>query len=422
MRRKSVITGLAAAVMSMGALSACGGSDDDSTAASGASAATTTTSSGAAAAGGKIDSSKPAVVLALNSLKIQTVDLLTPYEAGAKAAAAVINGKGGIGGRKVEVFTCNTMYQPATVAACARKSIAAKATAAFGCEPSWPIAGLPIMAKAKIPSFNCPNAAPDWTNPWSFGLTGGTNGDNRAFANWICTRDDIKSVATFVQDIPISHTATPAAMDPVLKGCGKTIKYFYYPITGADLTPDVSKVAATKPDFVLAQGGGALAIQVFKLFSQAGIPASKMGISGNALSKKQVLDPAGATMDGVYSAINTQSWDNTSDADVAEYLKAMAASSPDVDAQDVNPETAYMQVMAMYAASKNIKGDITGQSLADYMNKANNVPIPTSRSILNPGPTGYAQIKQPYDQMVQWKDGKLNVLTENTDQGWIKGY
>jgi ABC-type branched-subunit amino acid transport system substrate-binding protein len=417
MRRNQVIAALAAALLCTTALAACGSDDDAKTASTAGGGASTSASGG----GGAVDSSKPPVVLSVNALKIQAVDLLTPYVAGAQAAADALNAKGGIGGRKVEIDSCNTMYQPATGAKCARETASKKATAMIGCEPTWANSGLPILGKAKIPSFNCPNVEADWKDPWSFGLTLGTNGDNRAFASYLCTRDDVKKVVAFVQDIPISHSATPAAMDPVLKGCGKTAEYVYYPITGADLTPDVAKAAALKPDFVLTQAGGALALQVFKLFSQAGISADKMGASGNAFAKKDVLTPAGATMDGVYGSINVRSWSDTSDPGVAEYQKAMASAG--VDADDVNPETAYMTVMAIATAGEEIGADaFDSQSLADWMNKANNVAIPTSREILNPGPTGYPQIKQPYNQIVQWKDGKLNVVTDGTDDGWIKGF
>jgi len=30
------------------------------------------------------------------------------------------------------------------------------------------------------------------------------------------------------------------------------------------------------------------------------------------------------------------------------------------------------------------------------------------------------ELKQPYVQIVQWKDGKLNVVTEGTEDGWVK--
>jgi branched-chain amino acid transport system substrate-binding protein len=415
MRRNKVIAAVAAALLATAALSACGSDDDTKTASTGGG------TSPSAAGGGTIDSSKPPVVLSVNALKIQAVDILTPTLAGAEAAANVINAKGGIGGRKVEIKSCNTMYQPATGAKCARQTVSDKATAMVGCEPTWGNSGLPILSKAKIPTFNCPNTEPDWTDPWSFALTLGVNGDNQALATYLCTRDDVKKVVVFTQDIPVSRSATPAAVDPVLKGCGKSASYVYYPITGADLTPDVAKAVALKPDFVMTLGGGALAVQVFKLFTQAGMSPDKMSASGNAFANKSVLEPAGAAMDGVYGAVNVRSWSDTSDPGVAEYRKAMESS--DVDAEDTITETAYMTVMAIDTAAQEIGADaFDSQSLADWMNKANNVAIPTSREILNPGPEGYPQIKQPYNQIVQWKGGKLNVITEGTDDGWVRGF
>jgi ABC-type branched-subunit amino acid transport system substrate-binding protein len=416
MRRNHAILGLVAALSCTAALSACGSSDSTST----SSTASGTTAGSGAAATGKIDSSKPPVTLQLNTLKIQAVDLLTPYGAGANAAADVINAQGGIGGRKVEIATCNTMYQPATVATCAHKAVSAKATATFGCDPTWAIGGLPITSKAEIPSFNCPTAAGDYTNPWNVGLTGGS-GTNHAIAEYLCTQSDIKKVAAFVQDIPLSHQQTPPSMTPVLTACGKTITYYYYPITGADLTPDVTKVAATKPDFVLTQAGGPIAVQVFKLFEQAGIPATKLGGSVNAFAYDAVLKPSGSAADGLRGGVEVQSWGDTGNPDVAAYLKAMEGSG--VDPQDGNPETAYMVVMAIYTAAKKIGFDkFDSASLAKYMTTANNVSLPLNRDILNPGPADSPSIKQPYSQMVQWKDGKLQILTQGNNLGWFKGF
>ena len=61
-------------------------------------------------------------------------------------------------------------------------------------------------------------------------------------------------------------------------------------------------------------------------------------------------------------------------------------------------------------------------SLVEFMNSANGVAVPNSREILNPGPAEYPQVKQPFSQIAQWKDGKLLPVTEGTDEGWVKAF
>ncbi len=419
MRRNQVIAALLAAVASVGVLTGCGSDSDDSQD-SGATTAATTAASGGESTG-KIDESKEPVVVALNALKVQAVDLLTPYEAGAEAAAKKINAAGGFGGRELVIESCNTAYQPATAVTCARKMLAKKPVATIGCEPTWASSGLPIFAKEKIPSFNCINVEEDFTNPMNFGMTQGQAGDQRAVARYLCTRDDVQKVAVFTQDIPFQHEAAPASIGPTLKECGKEVSYTYYPITGGDLLPAVSKAAKTDPDFVITLGGGPLAVQIFKAFGQAGIPADKLFASGNAVAYESVFKPGGEALDGAYGVVEVMSWGEESDPDVAEYLQAMEGSG--TDARDANPQTAYMQVMTLYTAAKEVGFDqFDSASLVEFMNTANDVAVPLTPGIKNPGPKGAPQVKQPYAQIVQWKDGKLNIVREGTEDGWVMAF
>ncbi|MBF6621347.1 MAG: ABC transporter substrate-binding protein [Patulibacter sp.] len=419
MRRTQVIAALVAALTSVSVLTACG--DDDTEEAAGGAAATTTATGSQGESGGAIDDSKEPIVVALNALKVQAVDLLTPYEAGAEAAANKINAAGGFGGRKVVVESCNTGYQPATTVTCARKTLAKKPVATIGCEPTWPNAGLPIYAKAKVPSFNCINVPEDYENPMNFGMTQGQAGDQRAVARYLCTRDDVKKVAVFTQDIPFQHEAAPASIGPPLKECGKSVTYTYYPITGGDLAPAAAKAVKGDPDFVITLGGGPLAVQIYKALGQAGIPADRVFASGNAVAYESVFKPGGAALDGAYGVVEVMSWGETSDPDVAEYMEAMEGSS--VDARDANPQTAYMQMMTLYTAAKEVGFDkFDSASLTEFMSTANDVAVPLTPGIRNPGPKGAPQVKQPYAQIVQWKDGKLNIVREGTEDGWVMAF
>jgi branched-chain amino acid transport system substrate-binding protein len=416
--RRGAATALVVVMAAFGA-AACGDDDDDGGGGQGAAPAATTPAEGGAT--GQIDESKPPVVLALHALKIPVVDLLTPYIAGSNAAAKVINEKGGFGGRKLEIINCNTMYQPATVGTCARKTLREDPVASFGCDPVWPNAGLPIYARAEKPSFNCPNVEEDWTNPWSFGMTGGQEGDFRASARWLCTRADVQKVVVFTQDIPFQRENAPRVIGDTLKACDKTASFVYYPITGADLTPYVNRASRQDPDMVITLGGGPVAIQFFTLFNRAGITADKLIGSANMFANEQVLSKAPDIMEGAHGVIETSSWGQTDDPGIAEYLKAMEGE--DYDAQDTNPLTAYTFVMTIYTAAQKIGFDkFNSASLKEFMDTANNVPVPTTREIVNPGPEGFPQIKQPYSMIVQWKDGKLSPVTEGTEDGWVKGF
>jgi hypothetical protein len=168
-------------------------------------------------------------------------------------------------------------------------------------------------------------------------------------------------------------------------------------------------------------GGGALAVNIYKQFAAAGIPADRIIGSANQMDYAQVLEPGGAALDGAYASMEVKSWGDTADPDVAAYLKAMEGSG--WEAKDPNPATAYMYVMAIYTAAQKIGFDkFNSTALRDWFNTANDVALPLSRSVLNPPPPGYPQVKQPYVQIVQWKGGKLSPVTEGTEEGWLNGF
>jgi hypothetical protein len=75
-----------------------------------------------------------------------------------------------------------------------------------------------------------------------------------------------------------------------------------------------------------------------------------------------------------------------------------------------------------YTAAKEIGFDkVNGELLDQYFNTKTGVHLPLSRELTNPGPTTSPQSKQVYGQLVQWKDGKINVIQQGTEDGWISG-
>jgi ABC-type branched-subunit amino acid transport system substrate-binding protein len=371
----------------------------------------------------KIDKSKPPVTIALITLKVPGSDLLTGYNAGAQAAVKQINAQGGFGGRKAVIVSCNTMLQASVAATCAHQTLARHPVVMFGCEPSWGQSGLPFYAAAKVPTFNCMNTATDFHNPWSFGLQAGGFGLQGAMARYLCTRADVKSVVMFALDVPVYRGTAKVATGQPLAKCGKTVHYVFIPFNAADVSPYVDKAVSFKPDFVtLFPLAGAGAIPIYKSFAQNNIPASRTIISESNLTPA-TFKAAGALMEGAYGADQWASWSDTSNPDVAAYLRAMKGSS--ADPRDSNAELGYANVRFQYNVAKKIGfANFDSASLAKFMrDKQNNgFPIPLSRSLVIPGPKGYPQQRQPYGQITQWKNGKLNVVTKGTDKGWVSGF
>lgn len=378
-------------------------------------------SGGSGRAKGASHNDKP-VVFVLNTLKISGSDLLTPYAAGADAAAKQINARGGFGGRSVVIHTCNTMGQPSTTATCAHTTVADHPVAALGCELTWGEAALPVLAKAQIPSIMCLNTSQDFTNRWSFGLAASSFGEDRGMARYLCSRSGIRRVGVLTVDLPQLRDVANQAIGPVLQGCGKRVRYVYYPLNTTDLSPFVTKVLQGKPDFVMTFPlSGAQTPELFKDFEQSGFSASRMSAASSSFGYKETLRPAGAAMDGAYSTFEYESWGNTTDPQVAAYLRAMRGSG--VDPRNSNVEGGYQAVMALYAIAKRIGfGRLDSASLTSFLRSRTGVSLPLSRTLVNPGPSGHSQVKQPYVQIVRWEHGKLITVDRGTNHGWVRGY
>jgi branched-chain amino acid transport system substrate-binding protein len=427
-RIKHLGTGLVVALISVGGLAACGGDDDDN----GSAAATTTsvspapsssgTTTSSSTASGQIDPSKPTVNLAFIGIKIPGINLFDGMTRGAKAAVKKLNDEGGFGGRKVVLDTCNSMAQPAIATVCAQKTLAKKPIAEFGCEIAWGASGLKAYARAKVPSFNCSSLPVDFTNPYSYAIHPGTG--DQALGRWICAQPNIKTVSYLTQDIPQQHKTVAAQTIPAIKACGKTVSPIYYPITAADLTPQIQQVVAKKADFNFINTSGPQTVAVLKGYQAAGIPGNKIMMRETSWDYGVVVKPAGSALEGAYYFGGFRPWGETTDPDVKGYLAAMqAAGYPEGEVKDPSAGYGYAEAMFFYAAAKEIGFDqFDSTSLKQFMDTNNTLKMPLGRTLVNPGPKGFPQVKQPYSHIAQYKGGAFTPVTEGTDDGWVNAY
>jgi ABC-type branched-subunit amino acid transport system substrate-binding protein len=360
------------------------------------------------------------ITILVDTLKLPGTDLVTPYTDGAQAAADQINAQGGIGGRKVVIMSCNSMYEPAVAVTCARKGVQAHVTAMIGCEPVWGTSGLPILAAAGIPSFNCINTPVDYTAPTSFGLQAGGFGELAGMSHYLCTQSAIHTVVLYAIATPYQQLA-PAASKP-LTACGKKFYGVYYPITTTDYSPYAAKVAALHPDWVMTEPeNGPEGITEFQQLEQNGIPNDHISTSSSSMDYP-FLTEGGKVTDGIFGAYEWTSWSDTSDPAVTAYLQA-TAHVPDNKSSSV--ETTYGNVMWFYTIAKKIgQTNFNSASLIKFMTDSSNngTPMELSRQIVIPGPTGFPHQNQPWIQIVQWQNGTLNIIKTGTQDGWVNAF
>jgi ABC-type branched-subunit amino acid transport system substrate-binding protein len=347
------------------------------------------------------------------------LDFITDYQAGAQAALNYIDSIGGWGGRKASLIVCNSMLQPAATATCAHQTLAAHVVGEFGCETSWSAGGLQAYAAAGIPSFNCTNTHEDYTNPMSFGLGTGAEGEAGGMGKWLCnTHPDVKSVAYLSPQDPEQETDIPPILNPIMHACGKSVSYTWIPFTQVDMTPIVTKVLSTHPQWVMTVIGQAQMVEVAKSLQQQGFPTDHISLASNALDKKGVLDPAGSALNGAYSTDEWTGW-GLGVPDAVTYREWAQKSAP--NPLSGNTVQGWMYMMWIYTAAKAIGfNNFSAATLTHWMQTtANGSHILMSRTYVSPGPTKTPSVHQPYVQILHWKDGTMTLVTQGTTDGWI---
>jgi ABC-type branched-subunit amino acid transport system substrate-binding protein len=420
MRPRHALVGSLAIMLCAGA-TACGGSSSSSASTSAALSTSSSAASSSAASSSSAANTSP-VTFAVISYSIPGADSLTELNQGAQAAAKTLNAQGGFGGRHVTVITCNSMLTPSAATVCAHKTLGQHPIAEFGCELAWSASGLEIYAAAHVPSINCLNDPVDYHNPWSFGIVGGTIGQNNSAAKWICTMSNVHNVVNLFPDVADYHSVVTPIVTNTYKACGKTSSVVYYPLTAVDIGPYVSKVVAAHPDFVNMTGIGAQAVQIFKGLGQAGVPANKVATTDVDFTH-QLTQSAGGAMNGAYLEAQFTPWGLTSDPEVAQYQANVKAAGYDPRSPTV--EWGYVYMMTLYTAAKDIGfGNFNSESLAHWLSTANGVHIPLSLAIKNPGPTGFPQLKQPSQRILQFEGGEtFKVVPTGTNKdGWINAF
>jgi ABC-type branched-subunit amino acid transport system substrate-binding protein len=399
------------------AIAGCGSSGSSTTASSssGSGSSSSSSNSGSGSTTTAKLSGSP-IHIEMLSFTIPGLDFLTPDNAGAQAAAAVINSEGGFGGRKLIVDKCNTELTSAGDISCAHSTLANKPVAEIGCDPFWASAGNPIYAAEGIPSFNCADSNADYSSKWEFSAD---PLEMNVAARFVCEMPNVKSVVFAAQADPIVEQEVPPQISAIFKACNKTVSEVFWPLTAVDMAPYAQKVLAAKPGFVMLQAGGTQYLQLMKAFQTDGWPADKTSVDSGTIDYENILKPGGSAVNGAYFLSYVADWDDTSNPQVATYLKA-TASLP--DPKESNTEASYAEIMWIYSAAKSIGfSKFNAAALTNYMRTANGAPIPLSRAMVNPGPAGYVAIKQPDEQVLQWKGGTLSVVNPSNNGGWVSG-
>jgi ABC-type branched-subunit amino acid transport system substrate-binding protein len=400
-RRNGLIAALAVTAL---ALTACG-SDDDT--------ATTTTSSSAPADTGTTTAAAPTgapiKILQTSPDNNTTLSIPTIHQA-ADAAVQSINAAGGVAGRPLKIEWCNNRNDPNQAVSCARKAVQSGAIATVGDFVTADSGYMDVLQKAGLPAVgNWPLTPPDYKNPASFPLHGGTTGINWALPTYLKTLGSVKSMAILSYPIASSREAATASKEAA-EANGITVPHAEeLAYGGPDPSAAVAKAMGGSPDSLSATLSAGDFAKVLQALNVAG--ESPKVMAATVSLPADTLKSVGPLAEGVY--LDSLFPSDPDAPELAEFKADMDKYAPKGLIRDDYAINAWIAVNLLKQVAEGIQGDVTAKSVSDALNGAKDLAV---------GPlAGYSPGAAPavkkYPRVFNWttymsvvKDGTITAI------------
>jgi ABC-type branched-subunit amino acid transport system substrate-binding protein len=332
-------------------------------------------------------------------------------EAGAKAAAAAINRRGGIRGRQLEILVCNQQSNANTAAACARRAVEEKVAAVVGESHNLNAFTLPILAAAGIPSIGLQPFATvvDWSNPYSFPLHSGSLGNTMGLV-WGFKALGAKRVALVPQE-----TATALAQAKLLRNTLKAARLQYAGViplpTGiSDYSPYVQRLREMNADTVIMVAGMPSSLPFIRTAASVGI-RPHWGHNAGTVGEPEA-ETFGSLAEGMLLGSNLPSFRQTTYRGIRVFNAEMSAAGYGGDPIYLRSIglNAWLSVYAVQALAQSMTGEIDNRSLFAAANRKGRTYklfdlvewAPGSR-----GPAAFPRYSNDRQYFLTIKDGKI---------------
>ncbi|MGW0037847.1 ABC transporter substrate-binding protein [Gordonia sp. NPDC003376] len=344
---------------------------------------------------------------------------ISQFTTGELAAQDLLNSQGGVGGRPIQVKTCDSKGDPAATTACAQAAINAGAVAKLGLSVAWGENGFPVLKRAGIPSLNPPVNPQDLRDGEGSFVTAGST-EYEAQVYYAGAVLGARSMVVFTDDNPSGQDHI-ARVEAAIHNYGydMTVTPVLLPAGTADPTPFVAKAVRAKPDVILTNQSGAQAAQAYTAFYQQGFDVSRILNQGGAADYESFFDRVDAKVaDGALFSYAFANPDDLTDPQVSQYRDAMTKYAG-VQGKSEFYEWGFANVMTLAAIAEEIGPDrFDAASLKEFLLGVDDFPMflgqPMSREYAT---TAAPAMIRPQIQVLQYRDGKLVTV-----QGWFNPY
>lgn len=198
---------------------------------------------------------------------------------GVKLAADVINAKGGINGRKLEVIVEDNHSQPQDAVVVYRKMIVSDKVDAFasGCVSAGTFAAASSVARAKIPMVLCSILPPKPNEiKWAFTTLPLPRFEVEKRLEYLQQHTKIKKIGILHDPSPYANLQKTAALNEAEKYGLQVVDVEQYQTSDPDLSVQIGKMNAAGAGAILKIGLGGTTMTAAKNIKQLGLPTLLM--------------------------------------------------------------------------------------------------------------------------------------------------
>ncbi|WP_024793583.1 ABC transporter substrate-binding protein [Tomitella biformata] len=280
-----------------------------------------------------------------------------------EAAEAVVKyaneNLGGLGGRPIEVVSCNSLEEPVSARDCANQMVEAKVPVVVVTGTGFGNIMAPIITGAGIPyvtaiAGSVAEVSADKVYVWTAGSL-----SSLAMATYAADAG-MKNVTAYAIDVPAATGALKSIGGPAFETKGVNLNIVPIPLGTPDATPQVFAGLDTNPEGVIIYGDSTVCISVMKSLAALGSEAENL--TTQACADPEVIQSLGSGMDGtkIFSSADTSS----DHPESVLYRAIMNTYTPGTPTEGY-AVTGYQAMLGFVRATQSVQGTDTSSEALD---------------------------------------------------------
>jgi ABC-type branched-subunit amino acid transport system substrate-binding protein len=288
---------------------------------------------------------------------------------GAQAAVDRVNADGGVGGRQLELLTCDDEGNPNGAAACGRKAVEEDVAAVVGAFTLFGDSVIPLLERGKIP-YVLPTAISTMENNSPVSFPVGSGATASAGALTALAESGCRQVAALNTDVAPARFAHDAYVVPAAEAAGIEVEPFYVPVTTTDIGPTVSQALASGADCFQLGVGAQLSSSALVSLAQSGASVTS---GSNALALPESILAQIPKESRGFLAVSNYAYPSTGDPVALQVQEDMAAIDPDAPVNDASIN-AYAAVLVFQQAAEGLD-EITGAAVLEALDGMDTIDV-----------------------------------------------